>query len=980
MLHSFAPLTKDCNFGSLPDSREVKKKLRRVMEVFCKSIAIEASVPLFLNKLQNLLAYEGFVYSSSTVVASNAVGELNVISGRIRGAEESMARSEFSNFMESFWRLLLSMDDFIDTFIIKIELRRQNSFIKMVPPLIRLASLHDEICLKKVIAEVICQAKTLKELCATSSHPQMPPLEKLDGAPDGSDFISLYDKEDELVDQLFDSKHRKSETVIAVIGKAGSGKTFLTKTIYNKKNIKLVFNYRAWVNVSENFEARDFLIDILTQLWESVDNNSPDDELELRLNSFLKEKHCLIVVDDVRTSNDFDKLSIVLKCAGGLSRLILTTRNQDIACAASPWRNPVRLRSLTDEESWALFSKKVQIAEDSFTRPDLLDLQDKILRKCGGSPQAILILGGLLLTRDLNKWDSVIEQLSKKALEELSKVIKPAGSLSDGDLIALSSVIDPAAQENILALSYQDLPYQMKFCFLYLGLFPRGFDIPVRRLFHLWLAEGLVISLPEEEDLPPEEEEMAPEDLAEKYFKQLISRNMIEVAKVRLDGSPKTCQMPASIYDVFHPKAVGLGLLHVQSNTAYTSAESSEHRIQRLVEYADIQNYLSSNPAIQCVRSYVSFNTRKRDSPNQDIGMFLNKVVNRRGFGLLIVLDLEHVYKPVLHETIGKLVLLKYLGLRWTSLDSLPISVGNLPYLETLDVKHTNIITIPSSIWMAKNLRHLYLNEIYFDMSIKKPNSGSLTNIRTLWGLVIGPKSHVENCLDKLIGLRKLGLTYNSESVRGTIADWISKLTDLQFLRLRSSDKFGQPSTLELRDMPTHPKLSDLYLLGQLQLPRPIDDFQFPPNLKILTLSVSKLENDPMPILGKLRHLNILRLLRHSYKGKTMTCFNNGFPELRVLKLWMLEDLESWTLEEGAMPQLGELEIRRCVRLKQLENLQLIENLKEVTLTNMPEEFVAKFKTDMVNAIVRPLTRKFALPVRFLNYSFVLFYILCHFK
>ncbi|KAM4099707.1 hypothetical protein ACJW30_05G011900 [Castanea mollissima] len=559
------------------------------------------------------------------------------------------------------------------------------------------------------------------------------------------------------------------------------------------------------------------------------------------------------------------------------------------------------------------------------------------------------MLGGLLSAKDLEEWDSVIEQLSKKASEDMSKKNKPE-ALSEKDIKDLWSVIDPAAEENIQALSYHDLPNQMKFCLLYLGLFPRGLRIPVRRLFHHWLAEGSVISLPEEQ--------MAPEDLVWKYFELLISRNMIEVETWRFDGRPKTCQMSNTAWDMFNSKALGLRLLHDQNYTTFTYAVSSERRIQQLVEQARIQNFLSSNPHIQNVRSYVSLNARKRDSPNQDIGMFLNKVVNRRGFGLLIVLDLEHVYKPVLHETIGKLLNLKYLGLRWTSLDSLPISVGYLPNLETLDVKHTNIPTIPSSIWMAKNLRHLYLNEIYFDTPIKEPNSGSLTNIRTLWGLFIGPKSLAENCLDKLIGLRKLGLTYTSESVRGAIADWISKLTNLQFLRLRSRDKFGRPSTLELRDMSKNQNLSDLYLLGQL--PKAIHELQFPPTLKILTLSVSQLVIDPMPILGTLPSLNILRLLRHSYKGKTMTCSYGGFPVLRVLKLWMLEDLESWILEEGAMPQLGELEIRRCLRLKQLENLQLIENLKEVTLTNMPMEFVAKFKTDMVNATVRPLTRVFA--------------------
>ena len=39
----------------------------------------------------------------------------------------------------------------------------------------------------------------------------------------------------------------------------------------------------------------------------------------------------------------------------------------------------------------------------------LISLKEKILRKCDGSPQAIVILAGLLSTRNLTEWSSVIE-------------------------------------------------------------------------------------------------------------------------------------------------------------------------------------------------------------------------------------------------------------------------------------------------------------------------------------------------------------------------------------------------------------------------------------------------------------------------------------------------------------------------------------------------------------------------------------------
>ena len=173
---------------------------------------------------------------------------------------------------------------------------------------------------------------------ATNLHPR-PILPRIFDyqVPGDSDFVGLEDKRDELLEKLFYSKGQESENVIAVTGNAGSGKRVLTKTIYNAPYVRRAFNHRAWVNVSEDFEAREILLNILRQLrWESEYENLPDNDLELRLKSFLKEKRCLVVVDDVRTPFDMEKLSVVLKCIGGWSRLILTTRNINVACAANP--------------------------------------------------------------------------------------------------------------------------------------------------------------------------------------------------------------------------------------------------------------------------------------------------------------------------------------------------------------------------------------------------------------------------------------------------------------------------------------------------------------------------------------------------------------------------------------------------------------------------------------------------------------------
>ena len=48
----------------------------------------------------------------------------------------------------------------------------------------------------------------------------------------------------------------------------------------------------------------------------------------------------------------------------------------------------------------------------------------------------------------------------------------------------------PESCLGILALSYNDLPYYLKSCFLYCGIFPKDHKIKVRNLINLWVAEG----------------------------------------------------------------------------------------------------------------------------------------------------------------------------------------------------------------------------------------------------------------------------------------------------------------------------------------------------------------------------------------------------------------------------------------------------------------------------------------------------------
>lgn len=303
---------------------------------------------------------------------------------------------------------------------------------------------------------------------------------------------------------------------------------------------------------------------------------------------------------------------------------------------------------------------------------------------------------------------------------------------------------------------------------------------------------------------------------------------MIQISKRRKDGSPKTCRMLGALHDDsnFLYKAQEIGLFHIYQ---LPGMETTKHGVRRFADYVNTKEYPMK---IHRLRPYLSFSIQKNDMPATEIDGFLNRVIGQK-FGLPRVLDLERVYKPKVPNNMGKLfLLLRYLGLRWTFLDTLPHSVGELPYLETLDVKHTYISSLPSSIWKMKHLRHLCLNEIRLDMYSQKHGS-SLTHLQTLWGLFEDNKTLVKNGLYRLISLTRLGLTCHLDSFQ-ELDEWIAKLASLQSLKIRSEDQNGQPWKLNLKPLSRLENLTHLYLLGSL--PELHNRYDFPPKLTVLTL------------------------------------------------------------------------------------------------------------------------------------------------
>ena len=229
----------------------------------------------------------------------------------------------------------------------------------------------------------------------------------------------------------------------------------------------------------------------------------------------------LLVLDDIWKYEVWDEGSVAFPNNSNGSRILITSRIKVALHASSVKDNippipPYELPLLKEDKSWELFSKKVFQGGTCPSELEILGRQ--IVESCHGLPLAIVVLGGLLANKEKTN-----RTWSKYAGHVNSFLIKGRSSCRD-----------------ILALSYNNLSQRLKPCFLYFGIYPEDFEIPMRQLIQLWIAEGFIQKI----------QNRNIEDVVEDYLEELIDRSLIQVATKRLDGGVKTCHIHDLLRDL----------------------------------------------------------------------------------------------------------------------------------------------------------------------------------------------------------------------------------------------------------------------------------------------------------------------------------------------------------------------------------------------------------------------------------------------
>ncbi|PHT32712.1 hypothetical protein CQW23_29049 [Capsicum baccatum] len=276
------------------------------------------------------------------------------------------------------------------------------------------------------------------------------------------EMFKIRDEVHDLVDRLTKTAEDGRVRIVQLVGPMGSGKTTLARAVYGSRKIKNHFKSGcAWFTISKESNTSDVLQNLLKQVGGCKDSVNLTND---RIWECLKGKNYLIVLDDVQNDKTREELRTGFLDSQNRSTLLLITTDVNWMWYVSPpnYLHDVKSlgflhkkKRLTEKYSWSLFLKKAGWDTREEGKEDQ-GLKQRILDVCCGLPLNTVLFGSLLsIKKGANRLD-YLQQI-------------------------LNSQIN-WKREDIVSLSYADLPYHLKQCVLYLVLFPKDYDIPVRRL------------------------------------------------------------------------------------------------------------------------------------------------------------------------------------------------------------------------------------------------------------------------------------------------------------------------------------------------------------------------------------------------------------------------------------------------------------------------------------------------------------------
>ncbi|GMQ10762.1 hypothetical protein CsSME_00053644 [Camellia sinensis var. sinensis] len=484
-----------------------------------------------------------------------------------------------------------------------------------------------------------------------------------------------------------------------------------------------------------------------------------NEELFEQLHEVQQKKKCLVVLDDIWSVEAWKSLRPAFPNGNTGSKILLTTHNKALASKIDPCYFHHDLRCLNEKESWDLLENKAVLRRDgtgSRVDTNMEALGREMVKRCGGLPLAIIVLAGLLAAKHTSReWEMVYRNIRSHKWSDDHK------QLDDG-------------VSKVLALSYHDLPYQLKPCFLYFSHFPEDSEIDAKKLYHLWMTDGILST----DDRKKDETMM---DVAERYLGALAQSCMVQVQVEKSARRIKCCRIHDLMLELGLSKAKMndfLGIIHLHRETdlvdCFSTTSTTTTKIRKLAIHfnRDVKRVVLPDLEVtQQLRSILFFTPRSHGEDEQSLEC-LNSPF--KDFKLLRVLDLDRFkFDEKLLESMGNLINLRYVSFRKCFIPKWHSSICKLGYLQTLDLRGCIISSEVIVLQGMERLSRLYIS-YNLDIGNKFKLDGS-SNLETLEGFDTRVCDVDDLC--KLINLRQLKEATFSKRDNQDLAAFINYLS-----------------------------------------------------------------------------------------------------------------------------------------------------------------------------------------------------------
>ncbi|KAH6812847.1 hypothetical protein C2S51_021865 [Perilla frutescens var. frutescens] len=674
--------------------------------------------------------------------------------------------------------------------------------------------------------------------------------------------------------------------VIPITGMGGIGKTTLARNIFQHGYVKEYFDICVWVTISQRYNTKEILSQILYQ----ASGKSSGNELGVELHKYLYGRRYLLIMDDMWSIDVWEKMKNFFADCNKGSRIVVTTRQSFLTPQLTDPNDVFVLKFLDGDNSWNLFSKTV-FGEEGFP-PQLEEIGKKIVEKCRGLPLSIVVIGGLLAKSQHTHehWEHIAHKLN--------------------------SIVNSENNEyylKILKLSYHHLPVYLKPSFLYMGIFEEDTRIRVSMLIKLWVSEGF---------LKPENGKSL-ETIGEGFLKDLIDRNLILVDQLGSTGNIQFCKMHDLLRDLCLKEAENERFYHVIGQHSRRGIKT--HKRLRMVYPGWTFTYrgrvLDTFKSTRShIRSFIcEFN-------HDSIGLLPN-------FRLLRILKADEGPDYKLEDVIYKLVNSRYVAIGNSNpLESinLPSSMNFLWNLHTLRIIGGGLIVAPVEIWKMSQLRHVEFTSPG-NMYLPDPPSGSsiviLENLQTLKG--IRNFKCGEEMVKRIPNIKKLQIVYK-ETRRHDGDDYcLSNLHSLHQLESLTIMLVDEKDDDLLHNYITFPQ--SLRKLS-LESPRLGKSVGWEEMLKKMRGSLSLLQK--------------LKLNEGVFKTGKWETVEGQFPRLKFLELSWCSGLEQWMIEESShFPCLEHLDLSGLKELEEIPSeIGEIPTLQSIRVAYCSESVVKSAK------------------------------------